>query len=228
MRFDIVTLFPETLHPILDSSILKRAQAAGLLEVHYHDLRMFGEGPHKTVDDTPYGGGAGMVLRVDVMDRCLQNVTAAVSHYDRRAIFLLCPQGYRFTQPVAENLASQYDQITLVCGHYEGFDERIRSLVDGEISLGDFVLTGGEIPALAIVDAVTRLLPGALTHGSAHEESHSMIDEAGNRLLEYPHYTRPAEYNGKTVPEILISGNHAAIAAWRLEQAKARTKKRTK
>ena len=225
MRFDIITLFPETIEAVLGHSILKRAQSAGHLEVHTHNLRNFATDAHKTVDDTPYGGGAGMLLKVDVMDACLQAVAAEVAHIERRRSFLLCPQGERFTQPIAEQLAESYDQITLVCGHYEGFDERIRGLVDGQLSLGDFVLTGGELPALTIVDAISRLIPGVLAESSPEEESFSMRDTDGTPLLEYPHYTRPVEYNGERVPDILLSGNHAAIAKWRLEQARLRTKK---
>lgn len=223
MRFDIITLFPESLEPIIQSSILKRAVTGGHLEVHFHNLRDHATDTHKSVDDTPYGGGAGMVLRVDILDSCLTAVKEQVAGLSGQTI-LLCPQGVRFTQETAEELAT-FEQITLICGHYEGFDERIRALVDREVSLGDFVLTGGEIPALAIVDAVSRLVPGVLTEGSAHEESHSLQDEEGNRLLEYPHYTRPVEYKGKHVPPVLLSGNHAEIAAWRLAEAKKRTKK---
>lgn len=225
MRFDIVTLFPDMLEGVLGASILKRAQAAGHLEVHLHNLRDFATDKHKTVDDTPYGGGAGMLLKVDIMDACLEHVFAQLAGYEKRASFLLCPQGERFTQRRAEALAGDYDQITLVCGHYEGFDERIRSLVDGEISIGDFVLTGGELPALMVVDAVSRLITGVITEGSPEEESFSLFDTDGTPLLEYPHYTRPAEYKGQRVPDVLMSGNHAEIAKWRLEQARLRTKK---
>ena len=227
MRFDIVTLFPDMLEGVLGASILKRAQAAGHLEVRLHNLRDFATDKHKTVDDTPYGGGAGMLLKVDVMDACLQSVFAEVAGYEKRGSFLLCPQGERFDQRRAERLAADYDQITLVCGHYEGFDERIRGLVDGEISIGDFVLTGGELPALTIVDAVSRLVTGVITEASPEEESFSIRDTDGTPLLEYPHYTRPLEYKGARVPDVLLSGNHAEIAKWRLEQARLRTKKRT-
>jgi len=227
MRFDVITLFPEMFEGVLNNSILKRAQAAGQLEVHLHNLRDFALDKHKTVDDTPYGGGAGMVLRVDVMDAALQAVQREIADIpnERRHSFLLCPQGDRFVQPTAQRFATDYDQITLVCGHYEGFDERIRSLVDGQISIGDFVLTGGEIPAMAVIDAVIRLNPGVITEGSPEEESFSIFDEEGNALLEYPHYTRPLEYNGEKVPEVLTSGHHAEIAKWRLQQAKNRTNK---
>ncbi len=226
MRFDIITLFPDMLAEVLNISILKRAQADGHITVHLHNLRDFATDRHRTVDDTPYGGGAGMLLKVDVLVACLESVQSQLStiNASKRRTILLCPQGARFTQETAETLASTYEQITLICGHYEGFDERIRSFVDAEISIGDFVLTGGELPALTIIDAVSRLVPGVITEASPEEESHSLIDPTtGNRLLEYPHYTRPADFRGQTVPEILLSGNHAAIAAWRLEQARQRT-----
>jgi tRNA (guanine37-N1)-methyltransferase len=229
MRFDIITLFPDMLQAVLDTSILKRAQAEGHVTVHLHDLRQFGIGKHKQVDDTPYGGGAGMLLKVDVMTACLNAVEAEVAGIapEKRLSLLLCPQGERFVQETAEGFA-ELEQITLVCGHYEGFDERIRSLVDGELSIGDFVLTGGELPALMVVDAVSRLVPGVITKESPEEESFSLKDTDGNRLLEYPHYTRPVSFNGSDVPEVLLSGNHAAIAQWRMEQAKMRTKATTK
>jgi len=227
MRFDIITLFPEMLEGTLQTSILKRAQAAGLLEVHLHNMRDAATDPHKTVDDTPYGGGAGMLLKVDILDTALQNVLAlsavqAIPTESRRVI-LLTPQGRVFKQPVAREFASKYQQITLICGHYEGFDERIRTLVDEQLSIGDFVLTGGELPALIVVDAVSRLLPEVIRHESPEEESHSLTDENGNPLLEYPHYTRPLEYKGMKVPDILLSGHHAEIEKWRLAQAKLRT-----
>lgn len=225
MRFDIITLFPDMLAGVLGTSILGRAQNSGKLEVHLHNLRDYAFDKHKTVDDTPYGGGAGMVLRVDVMDACLQAVQAQLGAIDpaKRMIALLTPQGSRFTQRTAEEISTTFEQITLICGHYEGFDERIRTLVDRQVSLGDFVLTGGELPALVIVDAVSRLVPGVITEASPEEESFSLQDESGNYLLEYPHYTRPAEYNGMSVPNVLLSGHHAEIAKWRLSEAKKRT-----
>ncbi len=230
MRFDIITLFPEMLAEVLNTSILKRAQSAGHVQVELHNLRDYSTDKHRTVDDTPYGGGAGMLLKVDVLVACLEAVTAELDEAKvgpKRQSILLCPQGARFTQVTTEELSTNYEQITLICGHYEGFDERIRSFVDREISIGDFVLTGGELPALTIVDAVSRLVPGVITETSPEEESHSLIDpETGERLLEYPHYTRPAEFRGESVPDVLISGNHAAIAAWRLEQARKRTNPR--
>lgn len=227
MRFDVITLFPDMLKGPLETSILKRAQEAGLVEFHLHDMRALTTDNHHAVDDTPYGGGAGMVLKVDVVDRALQGVimqaaVQAISAEKRRTL-LLCAQGKRLTQPLVHYLATSYEQITLICGHYEGFDERIRSLVDGELSIGDFVLTGGELPALVVIDAVTRLLPEVINQESPTEESFSLYDEGGNPLLEYPHYTRPTEYNGMKVPDILLSGHHAEIKKWRFSQAKTRT-----
>jgi len=227
MRFDILTLFPDMLRGPLETSILKRAQNAGLLEVQLHDIRDSATGVHRQVDDTPYGGGAGMVLKVDILvdalDKVLSDPQVAAVPPKRRRIILLTPQGKRFNQPRAHYLAESYDQVTLICGHYEGFDERIRSMVDSQISLGDFVLTGGELPALVIVDAVARLLPEVIKKESPEEESFSLRDAFGSALLEYPHYTRPLTFRDETVPEVLLSGNHAQIAAWRLERAQERT-----
>jgi tRNA (guanine37-N1)-methyltransferase len=229
MRFDILTLFPDMFTGALEASILKRAQTAGHLEVVIHDIRAVATDTHKTVDDTPYGGGAGMVLKVDVIAAALDKLkmeldNAGIDAATRRTI-MLCAQGTRFTQPLAHQLATDYGQITLLCGHYEGFDERIRSLVDAEVSIGDFVLTGGELPALVVLDAITRLLPGVIREESPEEESFSLKDTDGTPLLEYPHYTRPLEWNGQKVPDVLLSGNHAEIARWRLEQARLRTHK---
>ncbi|MBU6389346.1 tRNA (guanosine(37)-N1)-methyltransferase TrmD [Patescibacteria group bacterium] len=229
MRYDIITLFPDMLQGPLEASILKRAQAAGQVEVHIHNMRDSATDHHKTVDDTPYGGGAGMVLKVDIMDACLKAVLAepevAAIAPERRRIILLTPQGKRFRQGVARHIAERYDQITLICGHYEGFDERIRSLVDAELSIGDFVLTGGELPALVVVDAVTRLLPSVIREESPEEESFSLTAETGETLLEYPQYTRPPVFNGQAVPEVLLSGHHAEIKKWRLEQARMKTRR---
>jgi tRNA (guanine37-N1)-methyltransferase len=225
MRFDVITLFPEMFDGVLNHSILKRAQESGQVEFHLHNLRDYATDKHRTVDDTPYGGGAGMVLRVDVVDAALQAIQQNLAHIapEKRRVILMCAQGKRLVQATAAQYAHEYDQITLVCGHYEGFDERIRGLADEQLSLGDFVLTGGEIPALAVIDTVTRLLPGVITEGSPEEESFSLMDEEGQLLLEYPHYTRPLEYKGEKVPEILLSGHHAEINKWRLQEAKKRT-----
>lgn len=224
MKFDIITLFPEMFSGPLSESIIKRAQDNKLIEINYHNLRDYAEDKHKTVDDTPYGGGKGMVLKVDVLDRALQSVisTQAVLSAGEKShhIILLTPQGQRFNQDKAIELAEKYDQITLVCGHYEGFDERIRDLVDEEISIGDFVLTGGEIPAMAIVDAVSRMVPGVLAEGSSDEETFMQRNDKGEYLKEYPQYTRPEEYKGIKVPEILLSGDHKKIADWRDKERK--------
>lgn len=209
---------------MLDASILQRAQKNNLITIKTHDLRPFGLGPHQQVDDTPYGGGKGMVLKPDVVVPAIQKIakTGAKPH-----IILLTPQGERFTQAKAEQLA-QEERLLLVAGHYEGFDERIRAYVDEELSIGDYVLTGGELAAAVVVDAVARLVPGVLTEESPDEESHVLKNEAGERLLEYPQYTKPVEFEGKPVPAILLSGDHAKIAQWRLDQAEQRTKQTKK
>jgi tRNA (guanine37-N1)-methyltransferase len=228
MRFDILTLFPDMFSSALSVSILKRAQEAGHLEVHLHDIRAVAADKHKTVDDTPYGGGAGMVLKVDVVAAALDKLNQELSHIptEKRRSIMLCAQGKRLTQPLAHYIAEQYEQVTLLCGHYEGFDERIRDLVDAELSLGDFVLTGGELPAMVVIDAVSRLLPEVIRVESPEEESFNLKDEDGSLLLEYPHYTRPLDFGDKKVPDVLLSGNHAEIAKWRMEQARLRTQKR--
>ncbi len=205
----------------LKASILQRAQKTGLIEIFTHNLRQWGLGKHQSVDDTPYGGGAGMLLRVDVLDQAIQAVKAAQPEQNVHTV-LLTPQGEPFSQKLAQAL-SEKPQVTLICGHYEGFDERIRSLVDQEISIGPYVLTGGEFPALVVIDAVSRLVEGVITAESPEEESFSLTDELGNLLLEYPQYTKPADYNGQMVPEILLSGHHGEIKKWRLEQAKLKT-----
>jgi len=218
VRVDIVTLFPELFEGFFRTSIVGRAHEGGQLQVRFRSPRDFGTGKHRSVDDTPCGGGSGMVLRVDVMVACLESLEDVPPRAHR---VLLTPQGARFDQKKARELAAR-PAIALICGRYEGFDERIREFVDEEISLGDFVMTGGEIAAMAIVEATARLLPGVLGNAeSATEESHG--DEG---LLEYPHYTRPIEFRGKTVPAELLSGNHAAIARYRHAQAEARTEAR--
>ena len=222
MQFDILTLFPQMITPFFEESILARAVKSKAVSIKVHDIRAAARDTHRSVDDRPYGGGVGMVLRVDVMGRALAKVKGKRQKEKTRTI-LLTPQGKRFTQEVAERLANDYERLILVAGHYEGFDERIRTLVDEEISLGDFVLTGGELPALTLVDAISRLVPGVLEKGAAHTDSFTLRNEQGERLLEYPHYTFPREYNGMKVPDILVSGDHAKIEAWRLEQAKQRT-----
>jgi tRNA (guanine37-N1)-methyltransferase len=220
MRIDIITLFPEMFTGPFSESIIKRAQAAGQAEIHLHQLRDYAIDKHGTVDDTPYGGGAGMVLKVDVMDAALTAVKTDGPADVKPHILLMTPQGEPFKQQKARQLA-EHEWLIILCGHYEGFDERIRVLVDQEVSIGDYVLTGGELAAMVITDAVIRLLPGVLGKQASHED-----DSHENGLLEYPHYTRPDEYNGQGVPDVLKSGNHAVIEKWRREQSLERTKTR--
>lgn len=224
LEINILTLFPQMFSGPLSESIIKRAQEKGVVKINLVNFRDFAEDKHKTVDDTPYGGGAGMVLKVDVLDAAINSIVG--NERSEYHIVLMTPQGETFNQRKAEQLAKK-DKIILICGHYEGFDERIRQyLIDEQISLGNFVLTCGEIPAMAITDAVIRLLPGALGHDeSSAEESFSLQNEEGEYLLEYPIYTKPAEYKDWKVPEVLTSGNHAEIKKWRLEEAIKRTKK---
>ncbi len=214
MRFDILTLFPSLVLPYFDDSILKRAVESGAITVHVHNIRDYSKERHKKVDDTPYGGGAGMVMSCQPLFDAIK----AVKELNSGPVIYLSPVGKRFTQEKAEDLA-ELDGIILLCGRYEGIDQRvIDELVDTEISVGDFVLTGGELPALCIVDAVSRLLPGVLGDDeSAQEESFSV---ATGRMLEYPHYTKPAEYEGLKVPDVLMSGNHGEIARWRNSKLK--------
>lgn len=218
MKFDIITLFPQMFEGPLTESILKRAREKNLIEIDCHNLRDFALDKHHIVDDTPFGGGKGMVLKVDVMDRTLRQVKSQKLKVksNRMRTILLTPQGKRLDQDKVRQLADDYDNLILVCGHYEGFDERIREhLIDEEISIGDFVLTGGELPAMMLVDAVSRMIPGVLSAGSTDEETFMQKDENGEYLREYPQYTKPAEYNGWSVPEILKSGDHKKIADWR-------------
>jgi tRNA (guanine37-N1)-methyltransferase len=222
LRADIVTLFPGIFEGFLETSFIGRARAGGQLSVRFRSPRDFGLGKHKSVDDTPYGGGSGMVMRVDVLVACLESLDADAPEGVRAHRVLLTPQGKPFAQAKARALADR-EAIALVCGRYEGFDERVRSHVDEEISLGDFVMTGGEVAAMAILESCVRLLPGVLgNEASTDEESHA--PEVG--LLEYPQYTRPADFRGAGIPEALLSGHHAEIAKWRRAQAEERTRAR--
>ncbi|TME13394.1 MAG: tRNA (guanosine(37)-N1)-methyltransferase TrmD [Chloroflexi bacterium] len=214
LEIDVVCLFPAMLEGPLSESIPGRIRERGLAEIRIHDLRRWGLGRHRSVDDAPYGGGAGMVLRPEPVAAALDELRRAES-----TVVLLDPGGEVFRQARAADLATR-PHLILVCPRYEGVDERIRDLVDLELSIGDYVLTGGELAALVVVDAVTRLLPGAIDDASTVEESFS----AG--LLEYPQYTRPAEFRGAGVPDILVSGHHAAVRRWRHDAAVARTKAR--
>ncbi len=219
MRVDVVTLFPELFEKFVETSFVGRAVERSILQVRFQSPRQFGLGKHQSVDDTPYGGGSGMVMRVDVLVAAMESLDAE----PRARRVLLTPQGQRFDQSIAARLAAE-PALMLICGRYEGFDERVRSFVDEEISLGDFVMTGGEVGAMAIIEATVRLLPGVLgNEASTHEESHA---PATGGMLEYPHYTRPVEFRGMRVPEVLQGGHHAQIEKWRREQSLDRTRKR--
>lgn len=214
MRFDILTLFPSLVLPYFEDSILKRAVADKKISVHVHNIRDYSKERHKKVDDTPYGGGAGMVMSCQPIFDAIK----AAKEKNKGPVIYLSPVGRRFTQEKAEELA-ELDEMILLCGRYEGIDQRvIDELVDEEISVGDFVLTGGELPALCIVDAVSRLLPGVLGDDESSEEE--SFSAATGRMLEYPHYTKPAVYEGLEVPEVLLSGNHGEIARWRNSKLK--------
>lgn len=213
MRIDILTLFPEMFDGVLSASMLGRAQANGLIDIRVHNIRDYTDNKHKKADDYPFGGGAGLVMMAqpiyDCMDAVLEGGTA------RR--ILMTPRGRTLNQKIAKEL-SQEDRLILLCGHYEGVDERVMEIIDDEISVGDYVLTGGELPAMVLVDCVSRLIPGVLgSEESAADESFS------EDLLEYPQYTRPASFRGMDVPEILLNGHHAKIQAWRKEQARLKT-----
>jgi tRNA (guanine37-N1)-methyltransferase len=215
VRFDIFTLFPEIFAGAFDESILKRARDARRLEIALHNIRDYTTDKHHVADDTPYAGGGGMVMKPEPIFAAVEAVLGAAP---QMPVILLSPQGRVFDQSIARELA-QHARIALICGHYEGVDERVRAqLATDEISIGDYVLTGGEIPAMVIVDAVARLIPGVLGDPSAPAH-----DSHASGLLEGPHYTRPAEFRGWTVPEILLSGNHAQIAAWRRRESLRRT-----
>lgn len=236
MKFDILTLFPKMFDSIFEQSIIKRAKEKKLIEINTYNLRNWANDKHKTVDDTPYGGGTGMVLKVDVIDKALANLKSKIVNRKSK-IILLTPQGKTFTQKKAQSL-SQLSNLILICGHYEGFDERVRYLVDEQISIGNYVLTGGEIPAMVLIDAVSRLIPGVLGKNQSHqEESFSMNEFVGknekcklkneNLVLEYPQYTKPVSYKpiskkykkNLVVPKILLSGNHQKIKSWRVEKS---------
>src|SRR6266567_5347253 len=216
MKIDVLTLFPEMFTGPLDVSIVQRARTTGVLDLRIRNLRDYTHDRHKTVDDKPFGGGPGMVLKPEPLFEAVENLAN-----DRTQVILLTPVGRTFNQAIARELAER-EHLLFICGSYEGVDERVReALVDDEISIGDYVLTNGGLPAMLVIDAVTRLLPGALGDDeSASDESFSQ------GLLEYPHYTRPAEFRGMKVPDILLSGHHAEIEKWRREQARMRTAQR--
>jgi len=218
MEFDVFTLLPEVFPPYLNSSIMNRARQRGLIDVQIHNIRDWAADKHHVTDDEPYGGGGGMVMKVEPVFAAVESVVGPEAGCP---VILLTPQGRVFSQKIAMELV-RHPRLALVCGRYEGVDERIREhLVTDEISIGDFVLTGGELPALILIDAISRLIPGVLGDPDA-----AMDDSHATGLLEYPHYTRPPEYRGWGVPEILLSGNHAKIEKWRREQSLRRTLKR--
>jgi tRNA (guanine37-N1)-methyltransferase len=222
MEIDVITLFPEMFPGVFGTSIIGRAQKAGIVRIQLIDFRTYSTSKHKTVDDAPYGGGGGMVLRPEPVFRAVEAclVQSPVPR-SRSRVILLCPQGVPYTQQKAVELA-EYERLVLICGHYEGYDERIREhLVDEEISIGDYVLTGGEIPAMVIVDSVVRLLPGALGNTAS-----AARDSFRTGLLEHPHYTRPSVFRGWEVPGVLLSGNHHEIERWRRREALRRTYER--
>ncbi|RKD24181.1 tRNA (guanosine(37)-N1)-methyltransferase TrmD [Ammoniphilus oxalaticus] len=219
MRIDILTLFPEMFTGVLSSSIVGKASDKGLVQFRVRNFREYAVNKHGQVDDYPYGGGAGMVLRPEPIFAAVENL--AVDSEKPPRVLLMCPQGERYTQQKAEELAAE-EHLVIICGHYEGYDERIREhLITDEISIGDFVLTGGELPAMTVIDSVIRLLPGALGN-----ENSAVSDSFSTGLLEHPHYTRPAEFRGWGVPDVLLSGHHANIEAWRKKQSVKRTMER--
>ncbi len=217
MRFDVLTLFPELIQTHMDFSIMKRASESGIIEVNTINPRDYSHDKHKRVDDTPYGGGAGMVLAPQPYVEAYEDV----QKFDNTITLMMTPQGEPFTDKLSDELA-KYEQIIILCGHYEGFDERIREIIKPkEISIGDFVLTGGELPALCIIDSVSRKIEGTLGKiESAHDDSFA------DGLLEYPQYTKPREYRGLRVPDVLLSGNHKLIDEYRMQQKIERTQKR--
>lgn len=225
MIIDILTLFPNMFKGPFSESIIKRAIEKGLVSINIYNLRNWASDKHKTVDDKPYGGGAGMVMRVDVIDRALQDIK---TRRQKAKVILLTPSGKLFNQKKALSL-SRFSNLIFICGHYEGFDARVEKLVDEEISIGDYVLTGGELPAMVMIDTVVRLIPGVLgKEESLQEESFSKLKIENSKienLLEYPQYTRPKEYSGIRVPKILLSGNHEKVAKWRLKKAIEKTKR---
>jgi tRNA (guanine37-N1)-methyltransferase len=217
VRFDIVTLFPDSFTSILNSGLLSKALAKQIAQVHLINPRDFTTDKHRKVDDEPYGGGVGMLMKAEPIFAAVESLPAL----PRREIIFMTPQGETLNQPLLRELASNYDQLVLICGHYEGVDERVLNLVTREVSLGDFVLTGGEIPAMALLNGVMRLLPG--TVGKVESLKAESFEEG---LLDYPQYTRPANFRGWKVPEVLLNGNHADIARWRYQQQLQKTRDR--
>lgn len=221
MIFDILTLFPEAVETILGTSILGRAQSAGLFSVRCHQIRDFTLDRHRNVDDTPAGGGMGMVMAAQPLYDCYRHAIRLAPEGERRRVIYLSPRGRHLTHALAQELAAA-DRLVLLCGHYEGVDQRVLDATEAEeISVGDYVLTGGELPACILVDAVSRLLPGVLASPACYEE-----ESIASGLLEYPQYTKPAVWEGREIPPVLLSGDHAKVDAWRLEQSLALTRER--
>jgi len=219
IRFDVLTIFPEMLESPLNFSLIKKAREKGLINIYSHNIRNWAQDKHKMTDDAPFGGGCGMVMKIEPVDRAVKEIKK-ISANDS-CVILMSPQGETFNQKIAAELAEK-KQIIIICGRYEGVDERIRtSLADREISLGDYVLTGGELSALVLIDAVSRLVPGVLGNSESTES-----ESFASGLLEYPQYTRPAHYNGLGVPDVLVSGNHAEIELWRRRESLRRTYQR--
>ncbi|MBO5006471.1 MAG: tRNA (guanosine(37)-N1)-methyltransferase TrmD [Clostridia bacterium] len=226
MRFDIMTLFPELVSTVLSESIIGRAQKAGVLEVHAHNIRDYSKDKHRRVDDTPYGGGMGMLMSPVPIYDCFTAITAPqTNECTRRHVIYMSPRGQVLTQKKSKELAENYDNIVILCGHYEGVDQRIiDEIVDEELSIGDYVPTGGEIPACVVVDCVSRMIDGVLSSPECYEKE-SFYDGV---TVEYPQYTRPPEWRGRKVPDILLSGHHAKIDKWKEEEAKRLTEERSK
>ena len=222
MRFDILTLFPAMVESVLSESIIGRAQKNGILEVHAHNIRDYSENKHRRVDDTPYGGGRGMLMAAPPVWNCWQAVQASATAGEQVRTIYLSPRGKTFSQKDAQRLA-EYDRLILLCGHYEGIDQRaVDAVADEEISIGDYVLTGGELPACILADSIGRLIDGVLPEAECHEK-----ESFEKELLEYPQYTRPEVFRGERVPEVLLSGHHENIDKWRLEQAEEITRQRS-
>lgn len=221
MIFDIMTLFPELVSTVLNESVIGRAQKSGAIEINCHNIRDYSKDKHRRVDDTPYGGGKGMLMMPTPIYDCYESIIASKAPKESKRVIFMSPSGAIFNQKKAEEL-SKYDNLIILCGHYEGVDQRIiDEIVDEEISIGDFVLTGGEIPACIVVDAVARLVDGVLSDPECYEK-----ESISSGLLEYPQYTRPYEFHGVCVPDVLISGNHAKIDEWRNSQALIKTQQK--
>ncbi len=214
MRFDVMTLFPDMVTGVLNESIIGRAQDAGHIEIHAHNIRDFSTNKHRKTDDTPYGGGVGMVMTCQPIYDCYKSVISEIPEGAKRRVIYMSPKGRIFDHDIAKELA-EYDNLIFLCGHYEGVDQRVLDeIVDEDLSIGDFVVTGGEIPACIVIDAVSRLKDGVLPSSEAYEG-----ESVASGILEYPQYTKPREFMGREVPEVLLSGDHAKIERWRLEEA---------